>query len=656
MFCWLLTTAAAAPDDAEEVVVEGTADLGTATSRTLDAEAVEAMPARSADELLRAVPGLQMSAHGGRGKAFQFLLRGFDAEHGADFAVTAEGVPLNEPSNVHGQGYLDLSFLPVSLVSGLTLRKGSYAAEVGDFALTGDADYALGLVDPGLQAESTVGTDRGGRGFVAWRPRSGSADDFAVAELEGAQGVGDGRRYDQVRAAVGAHQQLTDGTTLRGAAFVYQGHFESPGVLRSDDLDEGLVPFFGAYPEHGDGESSRAVAFGLLRHAGARGSSQVLVWTQARALRLDQNFTGYLRQPERGDGARQTVQSAAVGARSAGSLVVPIARRDQALRGGLDLRGDHLTVGERAVTTAGVPWQARIDARVRQSDVAGWGEVRAQLGPHVSVVPGLRVERLDFAVSDALGDPAWTHSGATVPLPRGTATVQVVRPLTLYASAGRGIRSPDARGTADGDRAPVVTADSVEGGAQLGGDPVRWSTSVFGIDVANELVFDHLQGRFLSAGRTRRVGLETILDVRPTEALHAEVDATLVDGRFVQTDAPIPYAPRVLVTGALFAEALPVGAAGTLTAGARGSWLGKRPLPDGFASTPSFVVNLTSRFETRRWTVGIDVDNLFASRWRDGEFVFPSWFDRAGSRSELPVVHVTAGDPFAARLTIGARW
>jgi hypothetical protein len=47
------------------------------------------------------------------------------------------------------------------------------------------------------------------------------------------------------------------------------------------------------------------------------------------------------------------------------------------------------------------------------------------------------------------------------------------------------------------------------------------------------------------------------------------------------------------------------------------------------------------------------VDNLFVGRWRDGEFVHASWFDRTEPRSELPVLHVTAGDPFAIRPVVG---
>ena len=42
--------------------------------------------------------------------------------------------------------------------------------------------------------------------------------------------------------------------------------------------------------------------------------------------------------------------------------------------------------------------------------------------------------------------------------------------------------------------------------------------------------------------------------------------------------------------------------------------------------------------------------------WRDGEWVYPSWFDRTEPRSVLKVLHVTAGDPFAARLELGVRW
>jgi len=50
-------------------------------------------------ELLEVVPGLIITQHSGDGKANQYFLRGFNLDHGTDFATTVDGVPVNLPSN-----------------------------------------------------------------------------------------------------------------------------------------------------------------------------------------------------------------------------------------------------------------------------------------------------------------------------------------------------------------------------------------------------------------------------------------------------------------------------------------------------------------------------------------------------------------------------
>src|SRR5947208_16443661 len=62
-------------------------------------------------DIIRLVPGLVISQHQGGGKAEQYFLRGFDADHGTDVAIFVDGMPVNLRSHAHGQGYADLHFL-----------------------------------------------------------------------------------------------------------------------------------------------------------------------------------------------------------------------------------------------------------------------------------------------------------------------------------------------------------------------------------------------------------------------------------------------------------------------------------------------------------------------------------------------------------------
>ena len=113
--------------------------------RRVSAAVLETTPRSSADDLLRLVPGLLITRHGAEGKGRQIFLRGFDAVHGADLEVTVDGVPWNEASNVHGQGYLDLGTLIPEALVGIDAHKGSFRLEQGPFATAGSVRFELGV-------------------------------------------------------------------------------------------------------------------------------------------------------------------------------------------------------------------------------------------------------------------------------------------------------------------------------------------------------------------------------------------------------------------------------------------------------------------------------------------------------------------------------
>ncbi|MGZ3159366.1 MAG: TonB-dependent receptor plug domain-containing protein, partial [Burkholderiaceae bacterium] len=114
-------------------------EANAASEGTVTAKQLENRPLLRPAEVLETVPGLIVSQHSGDGKANQYYLRGFNLDHGTDFATTLLGMPINMPTHAHGQGYSDLQFLVPELVDRLQYRKGPYAADVGDFATAGSA-------------------------------------------------------------------------------------------------------------------------------------------------------------------------------------------------------------------------------------------------------------------------------------------------------------------------------------------------------------------------------------------------------------------------------------------------------------------------------------------------------------------------------------
>src|SRR5689334_5080508 len=118
---------ATAPNALEEVVVTASelgpaAGTDSASAGVVGSEQLENRPLERTGELLEVVPGLLVTQHSGDGKANQYFLRGFDLDHGTDFATSVDGVPVNMPTHAHGQGYSDLNFLIPELVDDLSYR------------------------------------------------------------------------------------------------------------------------------------------------------------------------------------------------------------------------------------------------------------------------------------------------------------------------------------------------------------------------------------------------------------------------------------------------------------------------------------------------------------------------------------------------------
>src|SRR5688500_232896 len=98
---------------------------------------IEVRPLLRPGELLEATPGLIATQHSGGGKANQFFLRGFNLDHGTDYALYLDDFPVNFRTHGHGQGYLDVQGLIPETVARIDYRKGPYRGDTGELRCVG---------------------------------------------------------------------------------------------------------------------------------------------------------------------------------------------------------------------------------------------------------------------------------------------------------------------------------------------------------------------------------------------------------------------------------------------------------------------------------------------------------------------------------------
>jgi outer membrane cobalamin receptor len=140
---------------------------GAGSEGIVSGQRLASVPLLRPGDVLEMVPGLIVTQHAGDGKANQYFLRGFNLDHGTDFATSLDGMPLNMPSHAHGQGYTDLNLLIPELIEQVHYRKGTYSAEDGDFASAGAVRIRTLRQLPGNLAQMSQGSNGYQRGLLA---------------------------------------------------------------------------------------------------------------------------------------------------------------------------------------------------------------------------------------------------------------------------------------------------------------------------------------------------------------------------------------------------------------------------------------------------------------------------------------------------------
>jgi hypothetical protein len=74
----------------DRIGIASSASQGAITAKQLDVR-----PFMRQGEVLETVPGVIITQHSGEGKANRYFMRGFNLDHGSDFAMTVAGAPVN---------------------------------------------------------------------------------------------------------------------------------------------------------------------------------------------------------------------------------------------------------------------------------------------------------------------------------------------------------------------------------------------------------------------------------------------------------------------------------------------------------------------------------------------------------------------------------
>ncbi len=633
---------AAEPRTLDTVRVSSRAQLGEADSASEGEVGVERLalrPLLRPAELLEAMPGMTVTQHSGDGKANQYFLRGYNLDHGSDFATFVLGMPVNMPSHAHGQGYMDLNFLIPELVESLRYRKGAFAAEDGDFATTGASRIGyMSEIDRPF-AQVTAGPYGYQRALAA-----GSATVGGGWALRGAV---EGSRYDgpwdqpedlHRRNAV---LRLTRGDERNGAhvdLLSYSAGWRASEHVPQRAIDSGEIGRYGTLSPNDGGRTHRHSLSGGFAYNQGTGQWTADAWLIDYALNLFSAPSGFINGPD-GDQHEQADHRKVWGGSLKHQLPAAWLPAGQQLTWGLQWRHDRIGTLGLYDTVDRVRTHTVREDRVSQDSAGVFAELGSRWTDWLRSTVGGRWDTMRATITPTGGEFNMDNGGKARQSqfsPKLGLIARVAADTEVYLHWARAFRSNDARGAtttvnpADGsatDPLPLLARTTTSELGLRTKPAANWTTSLalWQANLASELVFVGDEGVTEARGASRRVGLEWSNDVQAGRDWLIDADVAWSRARFTEatenafgSGRRVPNA--VPLSASLSANWAP---AGRWSSGVKLRYMGAYALEETRTqnSRAVFTANWRLGYQVSdRWQVGLDVLNVFDTKANDIEY------------------------------------
>lgn len=677
---WSAAHAAEATDGGEadtplrEVVVtaerrELIGTTSTASEGVVVNDELALTPVYRPGQLLEMVPGLQVTSHSGEGKANQYLMRGYNLDHGTDLAVAVDGMPVNNPTHAHGQGYTDLNFMIPELATNIRFTKGTYYANRGDFASVGSIHLSyLNHIDDQLNV--TGGNFGFRRVFAAGSADlSGGTSGALLGALELQHYDGPWDLPDDQRK-VNAVLRYSRGDEISGSsltAMFYHGLWNATTDQPERAIRQGLIGRFGTLDPTDGGRAQRWSLSAQHHFPLGEGQLNANAYVVNTQLTLWNNFTHFLTDPVNGDQEAQTENRYITGGSVSYQLPTRIAGVQTQWLTGADVRYDindlsRLPTARRVVLPpADDPLNFSETDHVHLLDVSAYAQATTRWTPWFRSVVGIREDHIH-------GIDSGTNTGTaseSLFQPKISLIFTPAPTTEIYLSAGRGFHSDDLRGVTQAaatgqSGAPLIARQKGEElglRQQLAQGKVAITLAAFNLDAESETTYDPDAGEDSAGPASRRYGYEVNVTYQALSWLEFYASYSGDHGRFT-TDFDdgtghvgryLPNAPFATGSFNIYVKNL-----GPCSGGLEYRYLGREPLSaDNQIQSGGYGEwNADIRLAfARNWSAALGVYNILNRHANAAEF----WYiDRLPGESPdgVPDLHVHALEPLSFRLTL----
>ena len=645
---------------------------------------------QTAQDMLQLAPGLVITQHAGGGKAEQIFLRGFDADHGTDVAISTDGIPVNMVSHGHGQGYADLHFILPELVDSIDLFKGPYFARHGNFSTTGSILFrSKDYIDENMmKIEGGEFNTQKVTGLFQVPGSDEYQSAYFATQFYNTDGPVESEQDFQRFNLFGKfHTHLNETNKLALSVSSFSSAWDASGQIPQRAVDSGLITRFGAIDDLEGGQTGRQ-NLNLIYTAIGENSSQFFIqpYFSRYNFKLFSNFTFFLEDPENGDMIEQTDDRTLLGLNTEYQFKRSIRLMESTTTFGGGFRADDIAVSlwhspnRRRLTQ-------RVDSGIIERNLSLWVQEELVVNSKLQLQLGLRGDYFTFNVEDHLD----TLPAASTNLPHasGYAHEAMLNPkfnlvyspfhsTDIFLNFGTGFHSNDARDVviertiSNLERAFRHQRLSVAQinerltrlnfspeqfgirtlpraiGAEIGtrqqfGKRLNIGIAAWGLELDEELVFVGDAGETEISGKSRRIGVDIEARAQIFSWLWIDTDVNLSNGTFV--DEPpdanmIPLAPRLTSAGGLTAIH-PSGFGASL----RYRYIGDRSAnEDGSVTAEGHtLLNLGCSYTFGPFKYFVAVENMFDVDWNEAQFDTESRL--ANETEPTSEIHFTPGNP-----------
>ena len=637
-----------------EVVIEANQikNLGV---QHIDKLSLKLQPVNTAQDLLKTVSGLFIAQHAGGGKAEQIFLRGFDNDHGTDFGVFLDDIPINLSSHAHGQGYADMHFIIPELIQDGDYYKGPYELKNGNFVVSGAARFKTKNELSKNSVKLEVGDYGYQRALLALNltpnnklfTKSNYESSYLAIEGTLNKSFFDApQKFKKISGLFKYNAELNDNTSLTFTSSYFNSEWDASGQIPLRAVNDGSLNWFGAIDDTEGGATARfnsVVKITSLLENEQSISNQL--YFSNNQYQLFSNFTFFLNNPIEGDMIEQIENRNILG------YTFEYERKDTFKNTNLHTI---LSAGFRSdwINSAldASPNREKIATITKDkiTEVNYWVYVKEnwQLNSQVLLQFGSRFDMFTFEILDQKGTNMSGKRDAFLVSPKASLFYNPVNNIQLFLKGGSGYHSNSTHAAIeDKTTHPLPKALAADIGTEfrIGGKFIA-SVALWTIKSDSEYIFVADTGDFENNGSSLRKGVDVSSKINPLKNIWLNISANYSKGKLL--DAPknensIPAAPVFTSTGSIVykhSNGL------NLYLGAK--FMGERPLneDESVMEKDYFLLDASIHKTFKNIEIGLSVQNLFNIKWKEAVF-----YDASRLKNEVldgvEDVHFTPGTP-----------